>query len=191
MNWLTAKRWSPYLTGILIGVLCWIAFYVSNKPIGVTTAFAKSVAMIEKQAVPKHLEANQYLQSTDKEGKKTYAPKPDWEWMLVVGIFVGALFSSALSRDFRPEVVPGVWRATVGKSGIIRLFFAFLGGVIVMFGARLAGGCTTGHGLSGGLQLYVGSWAFLGALFVFGIVMAMLIYRAKKAVPQPPQPGKP
>jgi hypothetical protein len=60
-----------------------------------------------------------------------------------------------------------------------------------MFGARMAGGCTSGHGLSGGLQLYVGSWAFLAALFVFGIITAMLIYRGKKAPSQPPQAGKP
>jgi len=183
MNWLTAKRWSPYHVGILIGVLCWIAFYVSNSPIGVSTAFVKSVAMIEQKAAPDHYKDTAYLTK--------YGTKPDWEWMLVIGIFAGALFSSALSRDVKPEIVPNVWRGTVGKSGAVRLFFAFLGGIIIMFGARMAGGCTSGHGISGGLQLAVGSWLFMGAFFIVGIITAMLIYRAKRPAAQPPAPGRP
>jgi hypothetical protein len=183
MNWLTAKRWSPYLTGVLIGVLCWIAFYVSNKPIGVSTAFVRSVAMIEEKAVPDHYKATGYLTG--------YGTAIDWEWMLVIGIFAGALFSSLISRDVKAEVVPGVWKETVGTNAGLRLLFAFLGGIILMFGARMAGGCTSGHGLSGGLQLSVGSWTFMGAFFALGIVASLLLYRAKKPAAQPPQQDTP
>lgn len=184
MNWLTAKRWSPYQVGLLIGVLCWIAFYVSDRPLGASTAFVQSAAMIEKAALPDHYAEKEYFKD------KKYAPEPGWEWMLVVGVFAGALFSSLISRDFRAEAVPDVWRNAMGRSALLRLFFAFIGGVLVLFGARLAGGCTSGHGISGGLQLAVGSWAFMGAFFLTGIIAACLIYRTRKAPVQQQGPQR-
>lgn len=174
MNWLTAKRWSPYQVGLLIGVLCWIAFYISDRPLSVSTAFVKSAAMIEKEVAPDHYAQKEYFQ------KDKYAPTPDWAWILVIGVFAGALFSSLVSRDVRPEVVPAVWRSTAGKSVFFRLLIAFIGGVVIMFGARMAGGCTTGHGISGGLQLSVGSWTFLGMVFLTGGLTALLMYRTRK-----------
>jgi uncharacterized membrane protein YedE/YeeE len=54
----------------------------------------------------------------------------------------------------------------------------FAGGVLMAFGARLAGGCTSGHGISGTLQLNAGSWLTVIAMFVGGIATAMLLYSA-------------
>jgi hypothetical protein len=53
---------------------------------------------------------------------------------------------------------------------------AFAGGVILMFGARLAGGCTSGHGISGSLQLALSGWAFFASVFLSGILTAFLIF---------------
>jgi len=176
MNWLTAKRWSPYQVGLLIGVLCWVAFYISDRPLAASAAFAKSAAMIEKAAAPEHYAENKYFHSQEK-----YAPVPDWQWMLVVGIFAGALFSGLISRDIKPEIVPEVWRSGIGRSAALRLLWAFIGGVALMFGARMAGGCASGHGISGGLQLSVGSWTFLGVSFLTGTVTACLVYRTRRS----------
>ncbi len=44
------------------------------------------------------------------------------------------------------------------------------------FGARLAGGCTSGHGISGALQLSLGSWIALVGFFVGGVPTAMLLF---------------
>jgi uncharacterized membrane protein YedE/YeeE len=54
---------------------------------------------------------------------------------------------------------------------------AVLGGVLVMYGARLAGGCTSGHGISGSLQLAVGSWTFFLVMFAAGAATALAIFR--------------
>ncbi len=48
MEWLTMERWSPYAVGVGIGILSWIAFVLSDKPIGCSTAFARTSGMIEK-----------------------------------------------------------------------------------------------------------------------------------------------
>ena len=58
----------------------------------------------------------------------------------------------------------------------LRYAMAFVGGVILMFGARLAGGCTSGHGISGSLQLAISGWTFFIAVFVAGIVTAFSLY---------------
>jgi hypothetical protein len=51
-----------------------------------------------------------------------------------------------------------------------------LGGAILMFGARVAGGCTSGHGISGSLQLATSGWMFFLSLFISGVCTAYLLY---------------
>jgi uncharacterized membrane protein YedE/YeeE len=54
---------------------------------------------------------------------------------------------------------------------------AFAGGFIMLFGARIADGCTSGHGLSGMAQLAVSSSVAVAAMFAGGILTAMLMRR--------------
>jgi len=60
-----------------------------------------------------------------------------------------------------------------------RFVAAFLGGIVIMYGARLAGGCTSGHGISGGLQLAVSSWLFLAVMFGTGLGISALMFRKR------------
>ncbi|MEF8874043.1 MAG: YeeE/YedE thiosulfate transporter family protein [Candidatus Thermoplasmatota archaeon] len=168
MNPLSSELWSPYLVGFGIGVLVWVGFLLSNKAIGCSTAYARSFGMLEKLVGGKEVE--------DKPYYKKFVPKIDWEWMLVLGVVIGALISSILSGSFRIEVVPAVWESTFGSSPILRLVGAFIGGLLLGFGARMAGGCTSGHGISGTSQLSLGSWLAFLFFFVGGILTALLIY---------------
>ena len=61
------------------------------------------------------------------------------------------------------------------------LSLTFLGGAVLLFGARLAGGCTSGHSLSGGLQLAVSSWIFTASMFAAGVATAFALYGRKGA----------
>jgi len=71
-----------------------------------------------------------------------------------------------------------MWAARFGEgSHTLRLGTAFVGGIVMAFGARLAGGCTSGHGISGTMQLAVGSWIAVICFFVGGIAAAMLMFR--------------
>ena len=172
-NPLTMKSWSPYVVGVGIGVLSWFAFLTANQPLGVSTAFEHTAALGEKAVAPQAAEANEYFDKKATEGKP---PKIGWEWMLVLGVFVGAYLSSRLSGDRSPETVPALWRWRFGGSPAVRLAAAFLAGAVMMFGARLAGGCTSGHGISGTLQLSVGSWIAVICFFVGGIAVAMPLF---------------
>ncbi len=170
MNLLAMKSWSPYVVGALIGVLSWFAFATADKPLGITTAFEYTAALIEKGVAPQAAQTNAYYKEPEK------SPKIDWEWMLVVGVFFGALLSSKLSGDRTKQTVPSLWEWRFGASTAKRFAGAFLGGALMMFGARLAQGCTSGHGISGALQLAVSSWIFVVLLFASGVATAFLIY---------------
>ena len=169
MDWLSMKQWSPYAVGVGIGILSWFTFLLSDRPIGCSTAFARTSGMIER------------LFRGSKVAEKPYyalfAPTVDWEWMLVLGIAIGSFLSAQLSGEFHMRWVPGKWAAALGYEPVLRVATALIGGIIMGFGARWAGGCTSGHGISGTLQLAVSSWVAAICFFVGGIVTAVIIFR--------------
>jgi uncharacterized membrane protein YedE/YeeE len=168
MRYLRMKRWPPYAVGALIGILCWFAFLSVDRPIGVSTAIAKTSGMVASQFTPDHVARNAYF--------KKFRPVVDWEWTLVVGLALGAFISSRLSGDKPVGPVDGLWVARFGNSRWKRYVAAFAGGAILMFGARLAGGCTSGHGISGSLQLALTGWVFFASVFASGIATAFLVF---------------
>lgn len=162
-------RWNPYIVGVGIGVLSWIVFVVVNNPIGMTTALSQvSGAGTALVAGDEVVASNPYWQRH----------KPAWNYgtLFLVGTFLGALICSLISRDFRFQVVPGVWRERFGNVAWKRLSVAFIGGVIAMYGARMADGCTSGHGISGSLQLAVSGWVFFMTMFVTALLTAWLVF---------------
>ncbi len=112
----------------------------------------------------------------DKAYYKKFSPTIEWDWMLVLGMIIGAFISAALSGKFHLEWVPAKWSLAFGNGSFVRWVVAFIGGIIMGVGARWAGGCTSGHGISGTLQLAVSSWIAVICFFVGGILTAMLIF---------------
>jgi uncharacterized membrane protein YedE/YeeE len=165
-------NFSPYGVGAGIGVLSWIAFGIAKDPLGVTTAYSRLASLF---AVPilgaEGVAANSYW--------KAMPVSLDYGVLFLIGLFFGAMVSSLIAGTFKFELVPSVWRERFGGSVIGRFVAAFFGGAIIMYGARLAGGCTSGHGISGGLQLAVSSWLFLCVMFATGLIVSALMFRGK------------
>jgi uncharacterized membrane protein YedE/YeeE len=111
-----------------------------------------------------------------------YPLKLDGGLLFLLGTFIGSALSVLASRTFYWEKVPATWSQQFGPSASKRLVASFLGGVVIMFGARMAGGCTSGHGISGSLQLALSSWIFFLTLFASGILAALILFR-KRASP--------
>lgn len=168
MEWLFMERWSPYIVGVVIGLLNCVAFLLSDKYIGCSTAYARTSGMIER--------IFRGAKTTQKPYYKLFPPIVDWEWMLVVGVVIGAFISANLSGQFQINWVPSKWAATFGRVPSVRVITALIGGILLGFGARWAGGCTSGHGISGTMQLAVSSWLAAICFFIGGIVAAMLIF---------------
>ena len=168
MDFLTAHTWSPYVAGVMIGLLNCIAIVISDKFIGCSTAFSRSSGMLEKIVRGSSAAQKPYY--------KKFTPEIDWEWMLVAGVAVGAFLSAWLSGSLHLEYVPDLWAKTFGHSVSLRFAAACIGGILVAFGARWAGGCTSGHGISGTMQLAASSWVAALCFFAGGIATAMLLY---------------
>ncbi|NCC50469.1 MAG: hypothetical protein EOM20_04555 [Spartobacteria bacterium] len=154
---------------IPIGILSWLSFLLCNHPLGVSTAIAKSAGMIEKALRGSKVEEKLYY----RENK----PTVDWEWMLVLGLLIGAFTAAKLSGTFQWEWMSPMWAEAFGTNVWKRLAVALCGGILLGFGARWGCGCTSGHGISGSLQLVLASWLAGALFFIGGIASAFVLYR--------------
>lgn len=156
MNVLAKKSWSPYAVGASIGVLSWFSFWSADHPLGVSTVMVRVVGMAENAVSSGHVAATPYLAKLQ--------PFVDWEFALVVGLLLGAFAAARLGHAEAPERPAGS-----------RVAEAIIGGFLLLFGARLAGGCTSGHGISGSLQLALSGWVFFMTIFASGMAAAFLL----------------
>ena len=159
----TDKTW--LYSGIALAVLNPVVFLtaVSNRPIGASTTFPYVGDLLTG------LTDNAYFEKITKPGL--------WELVFLIGAFLSGLVFALIRKDFKFKMTHASWEEMKGKSTAKRAAWAFVGGFILVFGARMAGGCTSGHILSGGMQLSFSSLVF--AVFVFAGLLATgkLFYR--------------
>ncbi|MBC8414463.1 YeeE/YedE family protein [bacterium] len=166
------KGWSPYLAGGLTGLVIVAAAAIAGQYFGASTCFVRTSGYLQELVSPGTVAGSEYL--------SWFEPKVDWQVMMVLGIFIGALISSMTSGSFKLQAVPDMWRERFGPSPVKRGVFAFIGGIILMFGARLAGGCPSGYGLGAMVQTAVSGLIVVMCFFGGGILFANIIYRGGK-----------
>ncbi|MBN2616392.1 MAG: YeeE/YedE family protein [Bacteroidales bacterium] len=156
-------RW--LYSGITLAILNGIVFLkaTTNRPIGASTSYPYVSDFITG------LTNNTYFHKVSMPGH--------WEFIFLAGAFLSALIFSLLGGSFKLRAVYSVWEKTKGPSVTKRLVWAFIGGFILLLGARTAGGCTSGHILSGGMQYAVSSLVFGVIVFSTFIVTGKLFYK--------------
>lgn len=164
--------WNPYLAGALSGLVAVLSVWIAGKFFGASTTFVRSTGMIEQFINAERVAGMEYFL------KET--PTIDWQWMFVVGILLGSWLAAKTGGDFRWQALPPMWERRFGPGLGKRVLAAFSGGVIAMFGARMADGCPSGHGLSGSLQLAVSGLIALICFFIGGMAVARLLYGGKR-----------
>jgi hypothetical protein len=160
--------WSPYLAGALSGVLGVVSVALAGKFVGASTTFVRASGMIEKIFGSEAVANNVYYMSKGVQF--------DWQFLFVIGIFLGSLIGSLSSKTFAWQPVPDMWKNRHGPGVGKRAVVAFVGGIVAMYGARLAGGCPSGHGLSGLIQLSVSGFIAAACFFGAGVLMAAIVY---------------
>lgn len=126
------KAWNPYVAGALSGLVSVFSVWLSGKYLGASSTFVRTAAMVESLVAPERVKQLPYFLKNP--------PQVDWQWFLVAGIFLGSLLAALWFRDFRWQALPPMWEARFGQSRGKRGLVAFVGGVVAMFGARLADG---------------------------------------------------
>jgi uncharacterized membrane protein YedE/YeeE len=168
---LTSRAWSPYVAGIVIGLLQIPAFLLIETALGASSSYVTVGGLMASWIDPSVLKIDYVARHVALTGKNW------WQVALVAGIALGAFASMKLSGARRRSISP-IWSRALGSASPGRRYaVAFGAGFIMLFGARVADGCTSGHGLSGTAQLAVGSMVAVVAMFAGGIVAALALLR--------------
>lgn len=178
--YLRQPEWSPYVAGAGLGVVTIIALLLSNallpapQLVGASGAYENMVAPIGLALDPKNLYFNNVMTPP--------GPNPNswWSILALVGVFLGGLVSALLSGMFKWRSLPDKqWTEIFGPSVAKRWIIVFLAAALLEYAAGIAGGCTSGLAISGGVVLAPASFIFIAGMFASGIVTALVIYRKK------------
>ncbi|MCO5132994.1 MAG: YeeE/YedE family protein [Phyllobacteriaceae bacterium] len=174
--------------GLALG-LVFLAAVLLVKPIGVSTQFVifdgilwdavnPSVVVESSEAKSGYASPNAYLNKSGGKYAKNVANPVNYSFVFVLAMIGGALLSGVLRGGVaRAErAMPQIWRANFGDNPWKRYAAAFVAGFVVLYGARLAGGCTSGHMMSGMMQTAVSGYIFAAGAFLAGIPTAIYLY---------------
>lgn len=182
-NWL--------LAGLLLAC-AFLAAVVFVKPIGVSTQFVIATAAIWDQLDPTVLtedattktgwtSSNAYLAKSSGKYAENASNLMNYSFVFVLAMMGGVLLSAFLKGDrpvsYHYRQMPPLWRQNFGDCPWRRYAISFAAGFIVLFGARLAGGCTSGHMMSGMMQTALSGYIFAAAAFATAIPLALVLYR--------------
>lgn len=167
-------KWSWVTGGIVLGALN-ILIFLSGNHLGTTTAYAQTTGYITQFFSNTFIPVSTWTAGTC---GTTGILQASWQWMLVLGIFLGGFLGKVIhGRGGIAKIISDPWIAKFGNRPKLRASHAFIGGVIMMIGSRFAGGCTSSHIISGMSQMAVSGLLFGGAVFLSGIPAAILLYR--------------
>jgi hypothetical protein len=161
---------SPYLIGTGIGLLNMLAFATVGRGLGITTPFEDAAAVAARRLAPHSASVAKYLHKRDEP------PKLGWEAFVVLGVLGGSYVAARLAGEVAAVPVPSRWQQRFGPGRGKRLASAVAGGALMMFGARMAKGCTSGHGITGTSQLAASSWVFSPLMFASAALAARALY---------------
>jgi uncharacterized protein len=161
--------WPPYIAGFVLGLVVILTFVLVGNGVGASGVFARLAAYLGMSLAPEATAHNAYLGGMVAKGAN---PLASWIVVEVIGIAIGALLAALNAGRFRLQM-DGTGKIRTHS----RVFLALIGGVLAGFGSRIAAGCTSGLGLSGGAMLSIGGFAFLLAFFISGLLMSLILRR--------------
>lgn len=168
---LEAKPYSnPYLVGIGLGLVLLAAFVVMGRGLGASGALSTAVAVVVNTLAPEHAAGNNFYSEYVGDGSTN--PLMDWLVFQTLGVLAGGFLSGTISHRVKKGIEKGP-----RISNKMRFVYAFIGGGLLGYGAKLARGCMSGQALSGGAVLNLGSWVFMMMVFVGGYAAAYFMRR--------------
>jgi hypothetical protein len=167
------ELWSPYVAGVLLGVVGILAVWLSDSLLGASGAFESVAGMIGKALAPQVFNI-MYFNFIMPSGIT-------WAVVLLLGVIVGGALGALSSKSWklRLNTDDAQWKAIFGPQLWKRWLIAFFGAIILEYGAGIAGGCTSGLAISGGMLLAPAAFLFIAAMFASGIITTLLVYRRR------------
>lgn len=159
-----------WVGGIAMSLLFYFSFssFGANRPIGASTGMAYLSSVLFDLDAKDYV----YVAQIEKSGA--------WEGVMLIGAFFGGLFTSIfITKSFHISYIPTLWKERKNSSIKSRMIWSFIAGFLLVFGARLAGGCNAGHILSGGSQLAISGIIFAVTALGTGVITGRFFYKKK------------
>lgn len=160
--------WPPLVAGLALGLALLLTFLITGNGLGASGFVTRLAVQVSSWLAPSATASNPYFGPFVTAG----APLASWITWEAIGVLIGAYVGSRSAGRASVQIERGP-----NVSGGQRLVFALAGGILVGFGARLARGCTSGLGLSGGATLAVAGFVFLAGFFAAGFLVSMFFRR--------------
>jgi hypothetical protein len=169
VTWFRQVEWSPYLTGAMLGLLAIFTLLFTGLLFGASGAFENLAGSIMQVVAPSVAE-NTYW-------RFVMTPGLTWGVVMSVGIVLGAFIAAITSGDFKLRWISDEqWVQVFGSAHWKRWLALFFGAILLEYGAGVAGGCTSGLAISGGVQLAPAAFIFMAGMFVSGIITTKILY---------------
>lgn len=173
------KTWSPYIAGILLGIVGLMTVLLANSLLGASGAFESLAGLIGKKIAPSVF-SNVYWGVDGGRAMPVIRPEITWGVILLVGIFFGGTLGALSSRTFKFRFNDDAqWKRIIGPQPWKRWVIGFVGAIIVEYGAGIAGGCTSGLAISGGMLFVPAAFLFMAGFMITGIITAIIVYRKR------------
>jgi uncharacterized protein len=176
LNFIRKETWSPYVAGILLGVTGILTVLLANSLLGASGGFETLAGMLGKAIAPKTFDTMYF----------NYIMPPGFTYgiILLIGTFFGGMLGAATSKTLKWGKKDAVnsdpqWRRIFGPQTWKRWVLAFFGAIIMEYAAGIAGGCTSGLVISGGMLLAPSAFVFMAGFFIAGIITTLIIYRRR------------
>lgn len=156
------EPWPWWLAGAAIAAITLLLLGVTNQRLGISTGFENLCALVLKTP---------YLQRPEIVGSH------GWRLPFLAGLLLGGALSALAGGGWAPLWDLGMFDTRIGLGPAGKLAWMFGGGVLIGFGTRLAGGCTSGHGIFGLANLERASLEATLAFMAAGIVTTQIVYR--------------
>ncbi|MBN1147968.1 MAG: YeeE/YedE family protein [Anaerolineales bacterium] len=176
ISYIRKDTWSPYVAGILLGLVGIAAVWASNSLLGASGAFENLAGLIGKALAPALFD-NLYFNFIMPPGI-TYGV------MMLIGLFLGGMIGAATSGTLKWGKKGAAnsdeqWKRIFGPQTWKRWLLAFIGAIVLEYAAGIAGGCTSGLAISGGMLLAPSAFLFIAGMFASGIVTTWIVYRRR------------
>ena len=157
------RPWPFWAGGIVIGLLVPLLYYYFNTALGVSTGYGNLVKIIFRPQKLTWIETN-------------FAETWSWRVFFIAGMILGGFLSARLSGRPILTLEMGEFTRVTQWLFLPTAAYFFAGGVLLGLGARIAGGCTSGHSIHGVANLHLSS-ILATALFVVGGILAANLIR--------------
>ncbi len=183
------KKNSWILKALMLGTVFFVAVLFA-KPIGVSTQFSvlsgifhsaldETVIVEDAERASGYSSTNAYYDKSEGKLAKSIQHPWNYDFVFVLAIPVGGYIASQLFRKKRNESTQEA--VTQKKQFTLKDYLpSFFGGAILLYGARMAGGCTSGHMMSGMMQGSISGYIFAASVFAIAIPLAILLGKANK-----------